>query len=315
MCVQELPLIHLHSAMSNTTNEADVVLVEVDLSDLNPHPQQDLLFAPPAPEEITRLADDIERNGLRQAIEVLPDGTIIRGHSRVLAAKQAGLTTIQAIIREDLEEAGEAAVLRALAEDNLNRRHLSPLEIAKSFAVIQTSSLKDANGDNLARAMSRLQKQIAQQFGISKKTLQRYIRVLDTPLTVQHAVTKGYLSMDIALQIQSLPPKRQTKIGAAIETLVNAQTTRDDSLPKKVKAEVLRAMGEAHTQRQSASPLAKLIKALQNAQEAFGSDETIKGSQNRRWSVQRASLVAGQQLLTKLIEQHDEAMRSNSKAA
>ncbi len=298
--------------MTDSNNQTDVVLVDVDLSTLTPHSQQDLLYAPPSPEELKRLAADIERNGLRQAIEILTDGTIIRGHSRVLAAKQIGLTTLPAIVLEGLSESD---VLKALAEDNLNRRHLSPLEIAKSFAVIQSSSLKDATGENLSRAMSRLQKQIAQQFGISKKTLQRYIRILDTPLSVQHAVTKGYLSMDVALQIQNLPPKRKTKIGAAIENVVNAQTTRDDSLPRKVKAEVLRMMGESHTQRQSASPLAKLIKALQNAQEALGSDETIKGTQNRRWTVQRAALVKGQQLLTKLIEELDEAIDSQSKAA
>lgn len=300
------------AAMTDSNNQTDVVLVDVDLSTLTPHSQQDLLYAPPSPEELKRLAADIERNGLRQAIEILTDGTIIRGHSRVLAAKQIGLTTLPAIVLEGLSESD---VLKALAEDNLNRRHLSPLEIAKSFAVIQSSSLKDATGENLSRAMSRLQKQIAQQFGISKKTLQRYIRILDTPLSVQHAVTKGYLSMDVALQIQNLPPKRKTKIGAAIENVVNAQTTRDDSLPRKVKAEVLRMMGESHTQRQSASPLAKLIKALQNAQEALGSDETIKGTQNRRWTVQRAALVKGQQLLTKLIEELDEAIDSQSKAA
>lgn len=301
--------------MSETQTEPNVALVDVDLSALHPHPEQDKFFAPPSPEEITRLADDIVRNGLRQAIEVLPDGTIIRGHSRVLAAKQAGFTTLPAIIREDLEKAGEAAVLKALAEDNLNRRHLSPLEIAKSFAVIQTSSLKDGNGDKLARAMSKLQAQIAQQFAISKKTLQRYIKVLDTPLSVQHAVTKGYLSMDIALQIQNLPYKHQTKIGAVIDELVNEQTKRDDSLPRKVKSAVLRAMGESHTQRQSASPLAKLVKALQTAQEAFGSDETIKGSQNRRWAVQRAALVKGKDLIAKLIEQLDEAIGADRKAA
>lgn len=301
--------------MSDKTNEPDIVLVEVDLSDLTPHPQQDSLFAPPSPEQITRLADDIKRNGLRQPIEVLPDGTIIRGHSRVLAAKQTGLTTLRAIIREDLEKAGESAVLKALAEDNLNRRHLSPLEIAKSYAVIESSSLKNANGDSLARAMSRLQKQIAQQFGISKKTLQRYIKVLNTPLPVQHAITKGYLSMDIALQIQKLPYKRQEKVGAAIDALVKNEEQRDDRLPNKVKAEVLRVMGSAHTQREACSPLAKLIKALHNAQEAFGSDETIKGTQNRRWAVQRAALVNGQELITKLIEQHDEALGTESKAA
>jgi len=289
--------------------------VDLDLELLRPHPEQDNLFAPPSPQEIQRLAKDIERNGLRQPIEVLSDGTIIRGHSRVLAAKHAGLTTLLAIVRNDLDDASEAEVLKALAEDNLNRRHLGPLEIAKSYAVIAGAGVESADGKSLSRAMSAVQQQIATQFGISKKTLQRYVKILDTPLDVQHAVAKDYISMDLALAIYKQPRKQQLRIAAAIKSVVDRQESLRDRLPFELKNAVTDLLGDTHKQRQAYTPVAKLVKALRSALEAFG-DNDSPNEAHKRWSTeQRPTLVKGQQMLSKLVKEIDELISEKKKAA
>ena len=295
----------------NETNQP----VDLELNLLHPHPEQDNLFAPPSPQEIQRLADDISRNGLRQPIEVLSDGTIVRGHSRVLAAKRAGLKSLLAIVRDDLDDAGESAVLKALAEDNLNRRHLGPLEIAKSYAVIAGAEVNSADDRSLSRAMSALQQQIAAQFSISKKTLQRYVKVLETPLEVQHAVAKDYISMDLALAIHKQSRKQQQRIAAAIKWFMEQQEQLRDRLPFELKNAVTDLLGETHKQRQAYTPVAKLVKALKNALEAFGDDESPKEAHRRWLTEQRPTLVKGQQMLTKLVTEIDELISENKNAA
>ena len=289
--------------------------VHLDLDLLHPHPEQDNLFAPPSPQEIQRLSDDIVRNGLRQPIEVLSDGTIIRGHSRVLAAKHAGKTALSAIVREDLDNASEAEVLKALAEDNLNRRHLGPLEIAKSFAVIAGAEVKSADAKSLSKAMSAAQQQIATQLGISRKTLQRYLKILDTPLDVQHAVAKDYISMDLALAIHKQKWKQQQKIAAAIKSVVERQEQLRDRLQFELKNAVTDLLGDTHQQRQAYTPVAKLVKALRSALEAFGNDDSPKEAHRRWLTEQRPTLVKGQEMLTKIIKEIDELTRERKKAA
>jgi hypothetical protein len=294
------------AVMSKAKTIAHAEPVDQELIFLSPHPQQNNLFAPPSQQEIERLADDIVRNGPRQPIEILPDRTIIRGHSRVLAAKHAGLEVLPAIIRHDLAEGGEAAVLKALAEDNLNRRHLSPLEIAKSVAVIMGNDITKASGRNLSRAMSRLQTQIAEQFGISRKTLQRYGKILQTPLSVQHAVAKDYLPMDIALQVERQPKDRQEEVAAVIDEVIEVYGDDADQLPKVMRAAVLEALGSAHKQRRAYKPVAKLVNALRAALQDFKDQGSMKDAQRRQWAEQRAVLLKGQRLISKLIKQIDE---------
>lgn len=55
------------------------------LSDLSPHPQQHALYSPLPPDALAALAADIDRSGLRHAVEITHDGTVIDGHQRVQA--------------------------------------------------------------------------------------------------------------------------------------------------------------------------------------------------------------------------------------
>lgn len=67
----------------------------VDINSIQPSPENDLLYSidPDSP-DIQRLADDIAKKGVLEAIVVSLDGFIISGHRRYTAAKKAGLTEI-----------------------------------------------------------------------------------------------------------------------------------------------------------------------------------------------------------------------------
>lgn len=57
------------------------------------------------PEQITMLAKSLKKLGMANPIQVRPNGVIIVGHGRQLAAKEAGWTTVPVIVRHDLSEA------------------------------------------------------------------------------------------------------------------------------------------------------------------------------------------------------------------
>jgi ParB-like chromosome segregation protein Spo0J len=102
-----------------------------NLKMLHEHLRQAAMFGDLPEEEIRALAEDMARNGQRQPVEIRPDGTIIAGHQRVLAAKLLGWTEIDVIVRYDLEEQGDAAVEAYFVGDNLFRRQLSPLATSR----------------------------------------------------------------------------------------------------------------------------------------------------------------------------------------
>src|SRR3954463_1532739 len=111
-----------------TTNR---VPVPWKVADLKPYPRQAALFRDLNGVELGELAQDIKANGLRSPPEVLPDGTIVNGHQRVRAFRLLGLAEIPVVVRDDWARQGPADVEKHFIEDNLNRRHLDKLELAR----------------------------------------------------------------------------------------------------------------------------------------------------------------------------------------
>jgi ParB family chromosome partitioning protein len=137
-----------------------------------------------AAEAIHSLATSIEANGVIQPIAVRrrADGAyeIIAGERRWLAAQQAGLTTIPAVLH-DVDER-ETLVL-ALVE-NLVREDLSPMETARAYAALQ-----DEFGMSVA--------ELARSVGRSRPAVANTLRLLELPddvleLLEQRRITEGH---------------------------------------------------------------------------------------------------------------------------
>lgn len=69
-------------------------IAEYPLHNLKPHPFQKDLFVGLNATGIEELAEDIQKRGLQNPLEILPDGTLINGHQRFLAYKRLGLEQI-----------------------------------------------------------------------------------------------------------------------------------------------------------------------------------------------------------------------------
>lgn len=112
------------------------------------------------------MVDSIRVHGLLEPMVVVPDPDgedrgffIIAGHRRADGCRKAGLTTVPAIIREDLVT--DAQVIEAMLIENGHRQDLTPVEEAEGYEQLQLFGYKPkdiarAVGRNVATVKSRL---------------------------------------------------------------------------------------------------------------------------------------------------------------
>jgi ParB family chromosome partitioning protein len=130
---------------------------------------------------IDALAESIGAVGLLQPI-VVRKGTdgyvLVAGERRLRAAKQAGLTTIAAVIRDENDD--EANLTEALVE-NLQREDLNVLEEAAAY-------------QQLLEEYGMTHEEIANHVGRSRSAVTNTLRLLQLPAPVQTMLVKGELS-------------------------------------------------------------------------------------------------------------------------
>jgi ParB family chromosome partitioning protein len=151
---------------------------EIDVFRISPNPFQPRgEIAGPAFEE---LVASVRRHGVLQPIVVrLKDGgyELVAGERRWRAAKDAGLVTIPAVVKE----IGDRAMLEIALIENLRREDLNPIERAVAYR-------------RLATEFQMTQDQVAEAVGSSRPAVANTVRLLDLPQEVQAAITHGRVS-------------------------------------------------------------------------------------------------------------------------
>ena len=190
------------------------------LDKLTPHPRQNHLFKVPTADHIDQLAQSMSQPSTNM-VEICSDGTIICGHSRVMAARQLGWTEIEVWVREDLEAQGSNAVLRRLIEDNTVRRQLTLLDQARCIKELFELEKNDKNG---VKGKGNLRDLVAAQCNMSGRNLERYMNVLKAPMEVQTAFDENKLTLDEASRVGGMKPGDQKKV---VEAIVKWENARD----------------------------------------------------------------------------------------
>jgi ParB family chromosome partitioning protein len=181
--------------------ESSVTLVATQLISPNPH-QPRARFDP---QELSELAASIREHGVIQPLILTrgpqPGGfTLIAGERRLMAARQAGLREVPAIIREATEQ---QLVALALVE-NVQRTDLGPLETAEAYR-------------QLAEDFNLSHEAIAYQVGKSRVTITNTLRLLKLPADVQVALAEEQVSEGHARALLALPtPESQSAALASI---------------------------------------------------------------------------------------------------
>jgi len=144
-----------------------------------------------APNELAELTASLKQSGLLQPILVRRKGDgiyeLISGERRWRAAKDAGLETIQALVRNCGDE--ESIVL-ALVE-NLQREDLNPMETARAY-------------HRMMSEFGLTQETIAQRVGCERSSIANVVRLLNLPADVQQLIETEQLSLGHAKVILGL---------------------------------------------------------------------------------------------------------------
>ncbi len=185
--------------------------------------------------DLTDLAVSIRAHGLLAPVVVVPgdvrqDGDrdvrtylLLAGHRRVAAARLAGLDSVPAIVRDDLDEAGQTEVMLV---ENVQRADLTPMEQAKGLQRLADLGLT--------------QRQIAERTGIAQGTVSKRLALLNLPSSVAKAVDSGGISVKDAEALAALAKQDQGgKVVQAAARFVQEGRKGDDAV-KEAKAQAVK---------------------------------------------------------------------------
>ena len=164
-------------------------LAQIDPHAIVPNPRQPRTHFDA--DELAELVHSVREFGVLQPVVVrdVGDGTyeLIMGERRTRAARDAGLTSIPAVIRDTADE----HLLRDALLENLHRSELNPLEEASAY-------------QQLLSDFGITQEELASRIGRSRPQISNTIRLLKLPLPVQQRVAAGVLTAGHARAILSL---------------------------------------------------------------------------------------------------------------
>src|SRR5215831_15917118 len=165
-------------------------LAHIPLEQIHPNPRQPRRRF--EHESTSGLADSIRAQGLIQPVVLRPrlqgGYELIAGERRWRAAREAGLATVPAIVREADDR---DSLLLALVE-NVAREDLSPVEEARGYAVLI---------DEFGLALG----EVAERVGRSKPAVSNRIRLLELPEDVLAMVERRELSEGHARAVLAVP--------------------------------------------------------------------------------------------------------------
>ncbi len=168
-------------------------------------------------EELAELAESIREVGVLQPLIVTYDEqndsyTLVAGGRRLLAATQAGLQTVPAIVRQISEQQRlELALI-----ENLQRADLSPLESAEAYR-------------QLADEFGLSHEDVAARVGKSRVAVTNTLRLLKLPEPVKKALAENRISEGHACALLSLhtPEAQNTTLHTILQRELNVRQTEE----------------------------------------------------------------------------------------
>lgn len=186
--------------------------MEIDIASIHPfagHP-----FKVVDDDKMQDLVESVRENGVITPVLIRPAENnqyeMISGHRRMHAAELAGLSTIPAIVRDMTDD--EAVI--AMVDANIQREELLPSEKAFAYKMKLSAMKRQAgrpgknnssqNGTNL-----RSDQVLAEEIGVSRNQIQRYIRLTELIPELLNLVDDKKLQFTVAVDISYIDKETQ----------------------------------------------------------------------------------------------------------
>lgn len=234
---------------------ANVSQIQIDQIDPNPRQPRNRFDT----DELEELAASIRQHGVIQPLILSRSSqsgryALIAGERRLMAARQAGLFTVPAIVRE----ASDQQQLELALIENIQRADLNPLEEADAYR-------------QLTEEFNLSHEEISTRVGKSRSAVTNTLRLLKLPASVQKALSEGLISEGHARALLALStPVAQ---GAALHTILK------NNLNVRQTEELVRQLSG---QRPPARPRPEPSAEIQALEERLRSALGTRVSLNRR---------------------------------
>ncbi len=245
-------------AENNKSGSAKGDVYKIKLSEIYPNPNQPRKNFDQ--ESLEELAESIRVHGLIQPIIVnkMDDGyLIIAGERRYRACKLAGLTEIDAIVKNyTSRQIAEISII-----ENLQREDLNPIEIAKSL-------------QKLMQEYNITQDQVAARIGKNRSTIANYVRLLTLYPEVIDMIEKGKISHGHAKCLVAVTDY-PTQLMLAKKIAQNKLTVR--ALEKEIDL----LLGKNKSKKPSLLPSQELTMFINELQRKLGTKVTLLGNDKK----------------------------------
>ena len=253
----------IRSNEGNVTVNTSAVRRDGDVSKINiqevyPNPNQPRKTFDQ--ESLQELAESIRIHGLIQPIIVnkMDDGyLIIAGERRYRASKLAGLTEIDAIVKNYTDrQIAEISII-----ENLQREDLNPIEIAKSL-------------QKLMQEYNITQEQVAARIGKNRSSIANYVRLLSLYPEVIDMIEKGKVSHGHAKCLVAVTDY-PTQLMLAKKVAQNKLTVR--ALEKEISI----MLGKEKSKKPTTLPSNELTAFISELQRKLGTKVTLLGNDRK----------------------------------
>lgn len=247
-----------NKSYENTNNLEKNGISKININEIYPNPNQPRKTFDK--ESLEELAESIRIHGLIQPITVnkMSDGyLIIAGERRYRACKLAGLTEIDAIVKNYSDrQIAEISII-----ENLQREDLNPIEIAKSL-------------QKLMQEYNITQDQVASRIGKNRSSIANYVRLLSLYPEVIDMVEKGKVSHGHAKCLVAITDY-PTQLMLAKKVAQNKLTVR--ALEKEIDA----LLGKNKSKKPATLPSNELMAFVGDLQRKLGTKVTLLGNDKK----------------------------------
>ena len=199
-------------------------------------------------EEKEQLLQSIKTQGAIEPLIVRPlsesEYEVISGHRRMEICKELGMEKIPVIVRNLTNEQAVSMMVDA----NLHRNNILPSERAFAYKMKWEAAKKSEKSLSQPATKYRSDERIANEFGIGKDTLHRYIRLTYLIPDLLEMVDEGKIALTPAVELSHLTHEEQHLLLNEIEyadatpSLSQAQRLRDFSRQGRLTADVIFAV-------------------------------------------------------------------------
>ena len=259
---------------------------KIKISELKPHPQNNFYFDDMEGDAWDSLLQSISTSNVTNAITITQNKVIISGHQRIRACKVLG---IEEVSYKMIEYENENQEIKDLIESNLRQRVLgntNPVKLGRCFSFLNDwyGFEKGINQYSMSKVFTSSneyvpsnQTELAESYGITKQTMNNYMRMASMIPELEDLVDTGIVTKDTALAIiRNLSSDEQRELIASLD--ITKKITKKEA---KEYIKTIKELKAENKELKDASPDSLTISTLKIEKEQLEKENKILESQKK----------------------------------